>query len=210
MPEIAIIIIGNACSFCAMIANAISGTRKKHKEILGIQAIGQVFYGLGSFTLGGYSATVQNAVGIVRNLAAMFPRKSRVLDKIIEWTLITLGVVLGVVFNNRGWMGWLPIVANFGYSVAMFSFKGQERRLKIAFIINLAMFAVFDLAIMDYVGTASNIVAMITTAVSLIGEKRAEKKAAAENAEAEEMGEAEAEEKGDAEADNGPEDGAGD
>ena len=45
---------------------------------------------------------------VLRNLAAMKNIKS----KVIEWTLIILGVALGIVFNNRGLVGWLPIAAN--------------------------------------------------------------------------------------------------
>ena len=45
---------------------------------------------------------------VLRNLAAMKNIKS----KVIEWTLIILGAALGIVFNNRGLVGWLPIAAN--------------------------------------------------------------------------------------------------
>ena len=41
----------------------------------------------------------------------------------MEWALIAAGVVLGVVFNNRGLAGWLPIVGNLEYSLAVFRFR---------------------------------------------------------------------------------------
>ena len=65
------IVLGNLCSFCAMITDSISGTRKKRSEILAVQTVSQVFYGMSTIFLKGYSATVQNAVAILRNLAAM-------------------------------------------------------------------------------------------------------------------------------------------
>ena len=162
------IIAGNICSLCAMISDSISGTRKKHSEIMAIQILSQFFYGAGSFILKGYSSTAQNVVAVLRNLAAM----KNVKSKAIEWTLIMLGVVLGAIFNNRGLIGWLPIVANFEYSVAVFRFKENEKGLKLSFIINMVMYAVFSLIIYNYVGTASCSVIAVTTTVSLIKEAR--------------------------------------
>ncbi len=158
------IIIGNLLSLCAMITDSISGTRKKHSEIMAVQIVSQVFYGASSIALKGYSSTVQNVVAVFRNLAAMKNVKSRVL----EWTLVLAGVVLGAVFNNRGILGWLPIIANLEYSLAVFRLKNNERALKIAFIVNALLFAVFNGVIMNYVGVVASTVIAVTTAVSVI------------------------------------------
>ena len=117
------IIIGNICSLCAMVSDTISGTRKKKNEILAVQIISQVFYGVGTLVLKGYSGVVQNAVGILRNLAAI----RNINNKLVEWTLVILGVLLGVAFNNRGVLGLLPVVANLGYSIAVFQCKNNEK-----------------------------------------------------------------------------------
>ena len=159
-------IVGNVCSLLAMITDSISGTRKKQQQILAIQILSMIFYGAGAIILKGYSGAVQNGVGILRNLAAIKNIKSR----IIEWILIVLGVVLGIVFNNRGLLGWLPIIANLEYSIAVFYLKA--RGLKFAFIINMLMFAVFNFVIMNYVGGIASIVVAVTTVISLIKEKK--------------------------------------
>ena len=158
------IIIGNLFSLCAMISDSISGTRKKHSEIMTVQIVSQFFYGASSIVLKGYSSTVQNVVAVFRNLAAM----KNVKSKVLEWGLILAGVVLGVVFNNRGLLGWLPIVANLEYSIAVFKWKENEKALKLAFIVNMVMYAVFSLVIMNYVGTLSCTVIAVTTAISLL------------------------------------------
>ena len=160
------VIVGNVCSLCAMVTDSISGTRRKHSQILAVQMLSQVFYGAGSIILRGYSSTVQNAVAILRNLAAM----KNVRNRIVEWTLILLGVVLGVAFNNRGWIGWLPIVANLEYSIAVFRFTDNERGLKLAFLINMLMYSAFSVVIMNYIGAIANIVVAVTTAISLLRE----------------------------------------
>ena len=167
MTEISII-IGNLFSLCAMISDSISGTRKKHREIMAVQIISQFFYGASSIVLKGYSSTAQNLVAVFRNLAAM----KNIRSKTLEWSLILAGVVLGIVFNNRGLLGWLPIIANLEYSIAVFKLRDNEKLLKITFIINMIMYAHNSAVIMNYVGVLSCVVIAVTTAVSLL---RAEK-----------------------------------
>lgn len=158
------IIVGNVCSLCAMVTDSVSGTRKKHSQILGIQILSQFFYAAGSIILKGYSSTAQNVVAILRNLAAM----KNIKYKVVEWILISLGVVLGIIFNNRGLLGWLPIVANFIYSVAVFELKDNVKLLKIVLIVNLLMYTVFSVVIQNYVGAVANVVVAVVTFVSLI------------------------------------------
>lgn len=147
-----------------MISDSISGTRKKYKEIMAVQIVSQFFYAASSIALKGYSSTVQNVVAVFRNLAAMKNIKSKAL----EWVLILAGVVLGIIFNNRGLLGWLPVIANLEYSISVFKLKDNEKYLKIAFIINMVMYAVFSAAIMNYVGVASCTAIAGTTLISLI------------------------------------------
>ena len=134
------VLIGNLFSLCAMISDSISGTRKKHSQIMAVQIISQFFYAASSIALRGYSSTVQSVVAVFRNLAAMKNVKSRAL----EWGLILAGAVLGIAFNNRGLLGWLPVLANLEYSIAVFRLKDSEKALKLAFIVNMVLFAVFN------------------------------------------------------------------
>ena len=158
------IILGNIFSLCAMISDSVSGTRKKHREMMAVQIVSQFFYAASSIALKGYSSTVQNVVAVFRNIAAMKNIKS----KFLEWVLILAGVVLGILFNNRGLLGWLPIIANLEYSVSVFKLKDNEKVLKLAFIINMIMYAVFSAVIKNYVGVLSSTVIAVATAVSLI------------------------------------------
>ena len=161
------IIVGNVFSLCAMASDSFSGTRKEHKQIMAVQIVSQFFYAASSIALKGYSSTAQNVVAIFRNFAAM----KNVKSKALEWSLILAGVVLGIVFNNRGLLGWLPIIANLEYSIAVFKLKDNEKALKLAFIINMVMYAVFSFVIKNYVGTVSCTVIAVTTAVSLLRTK---------------------------------------
>ena len=157
------IVIGNACSLCAMITDSISSTRKTAKGVLWAQNLSQVFYFIGGIVLKGYSSAVQNAVSFLRNTLAI----ANVQSKWVQWLMVALGVGLGVYFNNLGLVGWLPIIANFIYTVSVFRFSDNERALKIAFVICVAMFCVFNAFILNFVGVGTNLFVMITGLISL-------------------------------------------
>ena len=157
-------VAGNACSLVAMGTDSISATRKTAAGVLWFQTLSQITYCASAIVLKGYSSAVQNAMSIFRNLAAI----KKVNSKILEWTLVVLGVVLGLVFNNLSWLGLLPVVANLQYTLAVFRFKDNERALKWAFLICVLMFAVFNFAILNIVAFCANIVVAITTTVSLL------------------------------------------
>ena len=166
------LIIGNLCSLFATIADVFSTSRKKVRDFLLFQCIGQAFYLLGTLVLKGYSAAVQNAVCILRNLAAVKNIKSKVL----EWALVVIALVLGLVFNNMGWLGLLPVVANFQYSLAVFRFKDREVPLKISFLLNVVMYMVFNFAIRNYVGSATNAFLIFSTIWFLVKHQKEKEK----------------------------------
>ena len=163
------VILGNACSLLAMITDSISSTRKTAKGVLLVQSLSQLIYCVGTILLKGYSAAVQNAVSILRNFVAI----RKINSAVVEWSLVILGVALGIGFNNLGLIGFLPVVANLQYTLAVFKFKDNERALKISFAVCIGMFAVFNLVIYNFVGVASNLVVLGTTLVMLF-KKRTE------------------------------------
>lgn len=161
------VIVGNLCSIGATISDSISGTRKNKKEMLIYQSISQIFYIICSVALKGYSATVQNVVAIIRNLFAAFDKK----NKYIEIALIIIPLVLGIVFNNRGLVGLLPVAANLSYGICMFSKNQDPDRLKFIFILNIISYTIFNFYILNYVGGIFNTISAISTTISLIKSK---------------------------------------
>ena len=157
------LLLGNGCSLLATLSNMFASTRKTARGVLLVQSLGQAFYFACAIFLKGYSGAVQNAMSIVRNFAAMGKKTSQWL----EWALVVGGVVLGVVFNNRGLAGWLPIVGNLEYSLAVFRFRDNERMLKAALVVSLMIFVVFNLIIGNYVGAVADSVVVVTTLVDL-------------------------------------------
>ena len=94
-------------------------------------------------------------------------------NKYLEWTLVALGVILGVAFNNRGFVGLLPVIGNLQYTLAIFRIKDNERLLKLSFLISVASFVVFNVVILNFVGAVSDLIVIVTTALVLIKGKKA-------------------------------------
>ena len=161
------VIIGNLCSVLALVTDSIASSRRTARGVLLMQTLSQVIYGLGSAVLGGYSAAAQNLVSLLRNLAAISQRSSEAL----KWALVALGVVLGILCNNLGLIGWLPIVANLVYSLVMLLIRDNDRALKLAFLFCNVMFTIFNVAIRNYVGAASNVAVFCTTVYFLVKQK---------------------------------------
>ena len=157
-------IAGNVCSLFATISDGVSSSRKTTRSMLLVQVISQVFYCASAIFLKGYSAAVQNGVGILRNLMGI--RKKPV--QAVEWLLIAIAVGLGLYCNNLGIIGLLPVIANLEYSLTIFLFRGNERLLKIAFLISISLFTVFNFMIMNIVGGITNGVLFMMTLIMLI------------------------------------------
>lgn len=158
------ILIGNICSLLAMISDSISSSRKTSRGVLLVQALSQVFYGTGAIVLRGYSAAVQNAMALVRNLLACRGD----VPKWLQWTLTVLGVALGILWNNRGAVGLLPVIANLLYTVVIFRAGDNDRPLKLAFLINLVLYTVFNVCILNFVGALSNAAVAAATGIFLL------------------------------------------
>ena len=165
------VILGNICSLLAMVTDSISASRKTASGVLLVQNISQLFYGIGSILLKGYSGAVQNAVSIIRNFVAI----RKIDSKVLEWFLVALGVVLGLAFNNLGAVGYLPVIANLQYTLAVFRFRDNERALKLSFQVTVAMFALFNLFILNLVGFFTNLTVFVTSQLMILKQKKADK-----------------------------------
>ena len=162
------IIIGNISSLLAMGTDSLASAQKTAKGVLWMQTLGQAIYCGGALILKGYSGAMQNIVSIARNLFAIGNIKSKAL----EWILLFLGVALGLIFNNLGFMGLLPVIANLQYTISVFRFKDNQRALKISFAINSFLYSVFNLAIYNFVGVVTNLVVVCVTIFFLIKGKK--------------------------------------
>ncbi len=162
------VLLGNLMSVGAMVTDAASSNQHSVRRMLLLQCFSQGFYCVSSFVLKGYSAVVQNGISLFRNILAI----RKIESSVLQWIITILGIVLGLWFNNRGLLGILPVVANAEYTIAVFTVKDNQKALLWAFLINAAMFAVFNFSIMNFVGGVASLVIIVSTARALIWNRK--------------------------------------
>lgn len=85
----------------------------------------------------------------------------------IVWVLLILLVGLGILVNNRGLVGWIVIMATFVYTIG--SFKAERPlAVKANITFNNAMWALYDVLILDLVSAVMDVLAAILTLVSIL------------------------------------------
>ena len=166
------VIIGNACTLGAMVTDSLSSTRKTARGVLLVQILSQFFFGASAIVLGGYTAAVQNGISVLRNLVAIRKKQCKWIEIVLIILAVGLGVAAHMLNPELKFFGWLPIVANLEYSLAVLWFKNNERALKIAFLINTILFVGFNARIKNIVAVIANIVIIITTVIFLIKDRK--------------------------------------
>ena len=161
-----IIIIGNIISLFGSGGILISTAVKNKKNILKVQTAASFFLLASDIVLRGYSGAAQDLICIVRNLTVILGKKS----KILNFFFIISGVALGVIFNNKGLLGLLPILANLQFSCIVLYPKADDVMLKASIFASNVCWAIYSLCIFNYVNMTVNIVICISAAIFVIRE----------------------------------------
>ncbi len=154
MNNTTVIVIGNIVAAAGSLSLFISTTAKNKNGIIKMQAAGCFFLLLSDLILKGYSGAIQDAVGLLRNIIILLGKNSRIVNIL----LIAAGVIPGVIFNNNGWWGVLPIFANFEFACVALSPKSNETATKAAIVVSTLCWAVYCFIIHNYVSACVNIV----------------------------------------------------
>ena len=139
------LVLGNIFSLCAVICLAVSVLKKSKKSLIGWQIVDTVFFIASTFVLQSYSAVVTNTVSLIRNLVAYKGK----LDKKLTWFFSALIVIIGLYLNNRGIIGWLPVIASVQYTICLYTTK-NEQQMRWALVFNLMFWCVHDAYIQAY------------------------------------------------------------
>lgn len=161
------IILGEIFSLLAALCLAYSTFSNKKNKMMLWQAINSVFYGLSNLFLGAYSAVVTNILSLFRNTLQVKNKLSRNLTIII----CLLMTVVGLIFNNMGWIGLLPIVASVSYTICVYVLKSAQQ-MRIALVINLLQWMVVDFIVKSYPMFVMDIIIISVTLVNVVRYKK--------------------------------------
>lgn len=146
------LILGNLLSLCAVVCLAISVVKKNKKSLIAWQVSDTAFFVASTLVLRSYSAVVTNSVSLLRNLCAYYGK----LNKALAIFFCGIIVVIGLYLNNRGVIGWLPMIASIQYTICMYVTK-NEQQMRYALAFNLILWIIHDFYIQSYPSAINSI-----------------------------------------------------
>jgi len=101
------IIVGNILALLASIFMVITGLIKNKKKIIYIQSIQIFLFILSNAVLGGITGVIINLVSFIRNILCY----KDVFNLKVKIFLISVSIILSLLFNNLGIIGFLPLIS---------------------------------------------------------------------------------------------------
>ena len=144
------VLYANILTIIGQLITFYSSTRKQKNQILIFQIVAMAVMSCGSLLLKGYSAIVMDAVAILRNLFSIFS----ISFKGLPIFFIVLSLILGYLFNNMGFIGYLPMIANVGQSIFVLNKNTTTRQLQLVFAFTSLCWGIYNVSIKSYAGAA--------------------------------------------------------
>lgn len=154
------IVIGNAISLIAGVFIILSMWVNDEKKAYKYQFWNAFILIISSVFFLSWTGVTTMAIAATRN--AMVYK-----DKLtFNWTIffIVISVVLGLIVNTMGIVGWLPIIAIVQITLCNYYLK-TIKTIKSGFILNSAIYIIYFLAIYDF---SSAIIESVTAGIGLI------------------------------------------
>ncbi len=161
------VIIGNVISFVAAFFLCMSGIAKSKSGIYFFQYLECVCLIISQLVFLQVAGAVSMLFGAVRNYLASKDKYSLRFMVLIFFAIGALGFIL----NTGGAIGLIPVFASLFVTVTACLVKSFPL-VRITVIINLAMWVVYSILILDVVTAVTNFVALIINTVTLILYKR--------------------------------------
>lgn len=165
-----LLIIGNTIALIASILMVLSGIIKNKKKFIYVQSI-QIFLSvISNLVLNGITGAIINFISFIRNVLC-YKNKLGLIAKII---ITIISIVLCVLFNNLGIIGYLPLISTIIYLWLM-----NEKdiiKFKYIVIITIGLWIVYDFTIKSYTAAIFDILYVVTNTISVIQIKRRRKK----------------------------------
>lgn len=163
------LLLANALSLIAFFFTTMSSWAKDRRSIYMYQVGQCAVLSLASFFFGSYAGISTLLVCAVRNYLLAIDRfyKKECIISII------LMLVLGVATNNNGMTGALIIAANIIYTIGTFLCR-RELTIKINIIIDLILWMIYEVLIIDIPSFVSDLIGLIVAVISIFRIKKSE------------------------------------
>lgn len=157
-----LLVIGNIICICASIIMVLIGLVKSNQKVLLFQCGQYGLFAIGNYLLGGISGCISGIVCVLRNLYSLKFK----IKWFVKLFFIALQVALTAIFNNKGFIGWLPPIAT-----CIFTWCIDTKSpiiMKLLIILAQSMWAIYDFSIQNYGTLVFDILTISTNAFSII------------------------------------------
>ena len=160
-------IIANIFSFIGAILVAYSTFSKKKEKMFFIQSLDTLAYAFSNLFIGSYSGVSTNILSSIRN----YLNSKNKNNKYINTILILLIVIIGIITNQKGLIGFIPIIASVEYTI--FSLISKDvQDVRIILCINLALWFIHDSIMGLYPALIMDVVIFVITLFNYIKIKK--------------------------------------
>ena len=147
------IIIGNIISFISAAFLAVSCVVKNRKHIFILQFLNCAILAIASYFFGSYAAISTLILCCIRNI---FIAKDKYTAKVMT-VILVLVIVLGLLTNNRGLIGLLPVMATVEYTICCYLIK-DVHKTRISIFVNETIWVIYSLLVLDFSTALTDII----------------------------------------------------
>lgn len=164
------IIIGNVLALISKGFMILSFHKKTKKGIMGFQIFDGIFNLLSLLVLKGYSGVTTVIVSLTRNMLTYVNECKHIKNKkLLLFEMVALLIVnntLGLICNNRGYWGLLPLVASTIYTMSLF-LSNNAIFIKKILLINLILWTIYNFVVNNFVGGLMSVIGIVNIIISL-------------------------------------------
>ena len=156
------LIIGNLIALIGSILMVYSGILQEKKKILYVQTIQISLFVISDLILGGITGAIINAVSLIRNILC-YKNKLDIKSKIL---ITGANLILCILFNNLGLIGFLPLISTISYIWLMTIKDVKKFKLLIAF--TMLLWLIYDISIRSYTKALFDFINLSANMISLM------------------------------------------
>ncbi len=157
------ILTGNILSLAAAVFLAVSCAVKDRKQIFVLQFMNCAVLAAASYFFSSYAAISTLALCCVRNIFIMRDR----FTKPVMTVIVILVIICGLLANNRGIVGLLPVIATVEYTMCC-HFITEVKKTRVSILVNEIIWIVYSFIIMDYSTAVTDIIVVIVDILAII------------------------------------------
>ena len=156
------LLTGNLISLAAAFFTARSCWARDNLHIYMDQVYQCLLLALASVFFNSYAGIISLLACALRNYLAARDR----LDKKAVTLCLLLILIPGLIVNNRGYIGWIVILANVIYSLGMYICR-SELSIKLNMVLDLSMWMVYEALILDIPSFFSDLAALVVALAAI-------------------------------------------